>query len=1522
MVEPLTDVLIEKALPSKGAVLKGIKAKRKAPDSKCKAEALEALLLLVGTGCAELIISRVLHIVKNHKTPKVVVAALESVRLILHEYGPVVVAPRALANEMEFLLDHKDGTVRNEALKLCIELYRWLRQSLMPMLEKHKAAAGEIETVFGTSTAQKATLAVLLQRLEPYLERVDSEPMPEANRTVMDFNGDALDLAGDQAEASDMVVTPIKGGGFDFDLMQDDEEVDVMASLPSDWFETVGAKKWQERKAALDTLVKVVERVRPMHNADYSMLAHKLMSVIQDDININVIASALQAVGLLAKSLSETFREHAKSLFSTVLNRLKDKKDLVIDAANAALLQFVPCIHFIDAWRFLEAGAKNKAPSIRVKSLELTEEYITSAHSKAEKLALNVVAKLSNRIGSTLVHCSGDTQANVRDAAASTFGSLLLCMGEDGREAMSGTLEKLNKQKGAKHFKNNVNKFLVEKGQAPLAATLVGSEKAATDSNNGGNAGKASTLKGASKTRRGSLDRTRSQGNMSQGAPATSTNLNRAKSEGTLKEEGTGHNAAATATGGIIKKKAGHVAINCDKLDALAKGVVRREQGLGDTQELYNQLKKAKYNSLEEQEAREKHAEGQAWANEEQAVMLAELARLRDTVRSSEQKLRQRDNQIDTLCAQVALVKSNTDSGLVLDAQQAKKVSQPAPQPIEATKPTPVVTVGEATAAPTREPTAKTETAKLEVTPVVNGVEVSKEAQSFLELELLLKLPVRTLPEVKRALQECEQASSFVKELSSIASAYGIPRSVLARAVSPIANGIEVPVGGDGIYGYDGDDVALTEVIPEPVKASLLKGVVQFRALLRLKVADEGDLERAETILSSSMSSLRAKARPVSRLQQPAALSDAQQARLTEKKIEAKRRLEEAQAELRAEEASIQGMEVKEATTVEEQPENNEVKKAEEGVTTTGIGALRMLKNNKKRATSRTGSRDALRAKVVESRCSEHDLLQAQIEKLKKEKAGYVAAEDFDSANRVKHKIQEMEAKIASAMASATVEEAANTSPVLEVSSSVETHDTVIKVEVPTQPVQVKQEVATIEARKAEPKSEPKAEPKAETKTEQVVIAEHEAEAKPEAKTEKDAKANARAKSRGFRDFMAEAKKGSAEFEPAVAAYKIGDRVIHGSSGSEGTVAWTGSSEVLPTGLWFGVVLDAPLGRNDGSIKGVRLFNCEEKHGVISKVNGLMALMREDESGAAGNSEPEPVVLEPVAADALLESGRTTDPELKTILAQATDALQDQDQDHDQVVSGDAGLDESLNEEEESFEVGREPEAPVEATPFHDDDVEGVSSELYATGSSEEGDNGAFVAVLEAELDSQKNEKIREEEGMESGDDVEAQMGSLGAEEEELAAAKEAIFGKIQAFEGGASSTEDQEDALRHESVMGRLSGLEVAMELAMSNKNWKRCQELEEEMEALRGAAAVEAEEEEEGERSMNGLGQPRGVVEVGSTKTKPKWGDWRKGEAPPSEKKKSKGPKVKKTLFPPIDTAAHVDQRALSGVESPIVA
>ncbi|KAK3909050.1 Restin-like protein [Frankliniella fusca] len=68
-------------------------------------------------------------------------------------------------------------------------------------------------------------------------------------------------------------------------------------------------------------------------------------------------------------------------------------------------------------------------------------------------------------------------------------------------------------------------------------------------------------------------------------------------------------------------------------------------------------------------------------------------------------------------------------------------------------------------------------------------------------------------------------------------------------------------------------------------------------------------------------------------------------------------------------------------------------------------------------------------------------------------------------------------------------------------------------------------------------------------------------------------------------------------------SFIIGERVYVGGS-KPGRLAYIGDTQFAP-GEWAGVVLDEPIGKNDGSVGGVRYFQCEPKKGVFSRLTRL-----------------------------------------------------------------------------------------------------------------------------------------------------------------------------------------------------------------------------------------------------------------------------------------------------------------------------
>lgn len=67
------------------------------------------------------------------------------------------------------------------------------------------------------------------------------------------------------------------------------------------------------------------------------------------------------------------------------------------------------------------------------------------------------------------------------------------------------------------------------------------------------------------------------------------------------------------------------------------------------------------------------------------------------------------------------------------------------------------------------------------------------------------------------------------------------------------------------------------------------------------------------------------------------------------------------------------------------------------------------------------------------------------------------------------------------------------------------------------------------------------------------------------------------------------------------ASIHVGDRCRVSPGDKRGEVKFVGKIEGLPLGFWVGVHLDEPAGKNDGSAKGQRLFECPMMHGSFAR---------------------------------------------------------------------------------------------------------------------------------------------------------------------------------------------------------------------------------------------------------------------------------------------------------------------------------
>lgn len=67
----------------------------------------------------------------------------------------------------------------------------------------------------------------------------------------------------------------------------------------------------------------------------------------------------------------------------------------------------------------------------------------------------------------------------------------------------------------------------------------------------------------------------------------------------------------------------------------------------------------------------------------------------------------------------------------------------------------------------------------------------------------------------------------------------------------------------------------------------------------------------------------------------------------------------------------------------------------------------------------------------------------------------------------------------------------------------------------------------------------------------------------------------------------------------------LGESVLIRPYNTSGVVSFIGTTHFQP-GMWVGVELDTPTGKNDGSVQGIPYFQCKPKHGIFVRADKLM----------------------------------------------------------------------------------------------------------------------------------------------------------------------------------------------------------------------------------------------------------------------------------------------------------------------------
>lgn len=127
------------------------------------------------------------------------------------------------------------------------------------------------------------------------------------------------------------------------------EPVDILSKLPKDFYEKTEAKKWQERKEALEALETLVQTPK-LQSGDYADLVKTLKKIIDKDSNVVVVALAGRCLGGLAAGLKRKFQPYAIACISSLLEKFKEKKQNVVQAVKDAIDAIYLTVRFNDLY--------------------------------------------------------------------------------------------------------------------------------------------------------------------------------------------------------------------------------------------------------------------------------------------------------------------------------------------------------------------------------------------------------------------------------------------------------------------------------------------------------------------------------------------------------------------------------------------------------------------------------------------------------------------------------------------------------------------------------------------------------------------------------------------------------------------------------------------------------------------------------------------------------------------------------------------------------------------------------------------------------------------------------------------------------------------------------------------------------------------------------------------------------------------------------------------------------------------
>jgi len=260
-----------------------------------------------------------LIIIMQSRNQKMSQGGVSITTIILSLFGDKVLNYKKLSSALTTLSDKCSPLIKQNIIEFFIELYKWIKKSVFPLIEKKVKDTIKNDIQKGIEQIEKQFGAAYFPDPTKFLGK--KIKIEKGNKNLVEDNGDIV--MNDQTEID--IFT--KKFGFD------DKFVERMLKPEC---------KWKEKKEAFDQLTellnpeKLKRKVKNTNRLNFMDMVKKLLK----QPNQSVKHSIIRSMGNLALALGNNFTIEAKELFPRIIENLAVNKVTVIDDLINTLIVF------------------------------------------------------------------------------------------------------------------------------------------------------------------------------------------------------------------------------------------------------------------------------------------------------------------------------------------------------------------------------------------------------------------------------------------------------------------------------------------------------------------------------------------------------------------------------------------------------------------------------------------------------------------------------------------------------------------------------------------------------------------------------------------------------------------------------------------------------------------------------------------------------------------------------------------------------------------------------------------------------------------------------------------------------------------------------------------------------------------------------------------------------------------------------------------------------------------------------